>query len=178
MPRLRVLGVLSPGGAQVARYVEAVSAVHQGGSVYFNRLDSLIGRDPTVMASMQELVEEKFGSHVSIVVSGGFGMEYRDWARANRMAQPNYWLPGGLRRRGEPTWSMANEARAHLIGWPFDVVFIDDSMYLGRTIDWVHSLVLMAGRRFVGSVVAYDGSRTKRRDVHSLYRYWDHFAPE
>lgn len=182
MPRLRVLGMLSPMSPgdrleawhRMSEYVEKASLSAPGGSGYFERLDRFVSRDGDIHRAMVRLAHDKFGPRVGIIVSGGFGLDHREWSRANRAGQRPVVLPGGLRYKNGPDYNDEfRDYRRQMVGvreW----AFLDDSLYRGRTMDWVRNLVLMTGSAWAGAVVAYDGSRGRMPGVHSLYRYFDH----
>lgn len=56
-----------------------------------------------------------------------------------------------------------------------DIVFIDDSYYLGRTRDKIKYMIQKHGGNLLCTYVFYDGSRVKDDLVHSFYRYYDNY---
>lgn len=157
----------------MAQYVERAKRSAPGGTGYFERLDAYISRDGGIHRALVDLAAYHF-PRASIITSGGFGMEHSRWSRANRAGVLPLVLPGGLRHKPRPEYNMAFRDWGYRMAGVRSWVFLDDSLYAGRTMDWVRDLVLMTGGAFEGAVVAYDGSHQKRRNVHSLYRYFDH----
>lgn len=58
------------------------------------------------------------------------------------------------------------------------VVFLDDSYYLGRTRNVIKEELERNGAKLLKTIVAYDGSKVKDKDVVSLFRYYDNYKEE
>ena len=161
----------------MSSYVEQAKLKSPGGGVYFDTLDRLVSYDGDIHRALVDKVLEVHGDRPRIIVSGQFGIQHERWSRANRARRLPMVLRGGLRYDNGPHYgSLAFEDYRRRMMGQMDWVFVDDSMYVGRTMRYVRDLVLMTGGRFLGSVVAYDGSdpRDGLPEVHSLYRYFDH----
>ena len=182
MPRLRVLGMLTPPDKEQAVLLRAMLLVyglandaereHGGGAPYFDRLDSSIGQEPDILEAMALTVRRLYPRRVGLIVSGGFGQVWESWARSREpQLRPAVLLPGGLRHKPLPEYGSIRQYQFRMQGI-HEFVFLDDSLYAGRTMDWVRTLVLMQGKTFGGAVVAYDGSNYKHRNVHALHRYF------
>ena len=181
MPRLRVQRMLTINDhATIWQAVHAVRDMAQtheqavgGGAPYFDRLDASIRSEPVIFEAMGLLVRHHWNRRMGIIVSGGFGMDYERWARSQAPElRPVLALRGGLRHRALPEWAETSQYRFRMQGI-HSFVMLDDSLYAGRTLEWVRTLVLMSGREFAGAVVAYDGSKERLRNVHSLFRYFN-----
>ena len=191
MHGLRVLGMLTPeqrraliegqflverpeSWHRVAGLVEQVKQFDPQGRGYFDRLDSALQFDGDIHRWLLDKAQWVAGPRAGVITSGHFGDAHYRWSRANRAGRLPLVLRGGLRYEPRPEYnSLFREYQRRMMGvreW----VFIDDSLYAGRTADWARELVLMTGGRWHGAVVAYDGSHEQRKDVHSLYRYFDH----
>lgn len=183
MPRLRVLRMLSRDEQETATILRAsllmrdlskdTEAEHAGGAPYFDRLDASIRGEADIFEAMGILTRRVWDRRVGIIVSGGFGMEYEAWARSRApQLRPVLALRGGLRYQPMPDYASVRQYLFRMQGVR-EFVMLDDSLYRARTLEWVRHLVLVSGSTFLGAVVAYDGSRERHRNVHSLFRYFN-----
>lgn len=161
---------LDIGRALVGAIVDTVSYEHPEGSPYFDKLDELL-RDPRhgVFDVMWNVARDIHGPDFGVIVSGNFGKAFSSWAARSGIRRP-VLLRGGL-RHASPSFYPTYQEYA-LQGGPYRWVFLDDSLYLGRTHLFVRRFVLDRRREFLGSVVAYDGSRWGFPQVTGLYRYF------
>lgn len=169
---VRVLGMLTA-EQRIASFVAEVQKFDPAGRGYFDRLDAMLQFDGDTHKAIVDKVLEEFGPRPYIIASGGFGIAHRDWSRSNRAGKLPLVLPGGLRYKTLPEYGRDTSEWRYRMQGVREAVFVDDSLYAGRTMNWVRHLVLMCGIRFAGTVVAYDGSQQKLDGVHSLYRYFD-----
>lgn len=136
-----------------------------GGQIFFTELDKAVKFDQEVLKELSAAVAEKFPNAWTIA-SGEIALSMH-----NMGVDIDLITAGGL--RFDP--SKCNlEPFAHFIEGN-NYVFIDDSYFSGKTAMVVKEEIERLGGRFLGSFVAYDGSKQKDENVHSLYRYYDHY---
>ncbi len=136
-----------------------------GGQIFFTELDKAVKFDFYILGQLVSAVTSKYGSDVHTVASGEIGL-----AMHNLGVPVKFLVPGGLRR--DPSKINLAPFKELIQGKKF--VFVDDSYFSGRTVLVVREEIERLGGIFLGTYVAYDGSRNKECDVHSLYRYYDH----
>ena len=152
----------------VAAKVRSVLAVEDGGSRYFDLLDTLL-RNPDVFRAVTDVAFEVHGDRIGFITSGRFGEAYQDWQRTDRdRRRPLLVLPGSLRYG----YRAPHIEERRLLGVR-DWVFLDDTLYMGRSLMKVTDAMHNAFRSLRGAVVAYDGSHVPFANVTSLYRYFD-----
>lgn len=134
-----------------------------GGQIFFTELDKAVKFDRDIL---EELTTKARGSGALTIASGEIGL-----AMHNLGIKVNYLVPGGLRH--DPSKINLEPFAEHIRGQYF--LFIDDSYFSGKTAQVIKEEVERLGGHFVGTLVAYDGSRVKDDKVWSLYRYYDHF---
>ena len=134
-----------------------------GGQIFFTELDKAVKFDRDIL---EELTTRAGESGALTIASGEIGL-----AMHNLGIKVNYLVPGGLRH--DPTKINLEPFAEHIKGQHF--LFIDDSYFSGKTAQVIKEEVERLGGHFVGTLVAYDGSRVKDDKVWSLYRYYDHF---
>lgn len=182
MPRLRVRSVLRPkkvltvppspqvaawskGHARVEDIVKDVSSRYEGGRPYFEELDQALD-NPDVYEDLTRFARTLYGNDATFVVSGHFGFGYQLWSRRRRFREV-LLAPGGLRYGAPVMFDWMN-----VLGISH-FVFLDDTLYLGRTMARVDEGLRKVSRRLNGAVVAYDGSHERLPRVHSLFRYFN-----
>jgi hypothetical protein len=131
---------------------EAYAEFSEGGRSYYDLLDEKL-RVPEVFQALHKAAQTRF-PHAVMITSGRFGHDFSNWARASKFESHVIVLPGSLRYNPackiEP-W--------RLMGRRF-AVFIDDTLYAGRTRDAVEAALRRAGRPLDGSFVAYASRAT------------------
>lgn len=138
-----------------------------GGQIFFTELDKAVKFDINILSQLVKKVKEEYNAlGVKTIASGEIGL-----AMHNFGVQIDYLVPGGLRH--DPSKINLAPFVSEIKGKHF--VFIDDSYFSGRTALVVKEEIERLGGIFVGSVVAYDGSKEKDPEVDSLYRYYDHY---
>ena len=145
---------------------------HEGGEKFFDAIDEKLRNDNLLITMMlgKVLESETFDY---IFVSGSFGKVFKDFCSnhiGSDFSDNIIVVNGGLRRGYEIEPFHEN----------YDVngknlVFIDDSYYLGRTRDKIKDYITKNGGNLVSSYVFYDGSKEKDDNVYSFYRYYDHY---
>lgn len=136
-----------------------------GGQVFFTELDNAVKFDAKILSDLTNKVME-LHPYSRTIASGEIGL-----AMHNLGVHVDFLVPGGLRH--DPSKINLAPFAGQIKGQKF--VFIDDSYFSGRTALVVKEEIERLGGIFVGSLVAYDGSREKDPTVDSLYRYYDHF---
>ena len=136
-----------------------------GGQVFFTELDNAVKFDAKILSDLTNKVME-LHPYAHTIASGEIGL-----AMHNLGVQVDFLVPGGLRH--DPSKINLAPFAGQIKGQKF--VFIDDSYFSGRTALVVKEEIERLGGTFIGSLVAYDGSREKDPTVDSLYRYYDHF---
>ena len=136
-----------------------------GGQIFFTELDKAVKFDKEVL---EELVVEVY-NHTDLttftIASGEIGL-----AMHNLNVDVDYLVPGGLRH--DPSKINLTPFADKIKGKRF--MFIDDSYFSGKTAMVVKEEIERLGGIFVGTLVAYDGSKIKEKNVWSLYRYYDY----
>lgn len=150
----------------VEKIVEEVAVEHRGGEPYFDALDAALTTPEVFKLVLRRLQESEptFGE-TDIIVSGRWGRAFAKWYNSNYHRRCVLVVPGGLRHS-----AVSNPLRALYGPLPSDrtYAFLDDSLYLGRTMRAVEQWVSASEAKFAGAFVAYDGS-----PVRSLYRFHD-----
>lgn len=137
-----------------------------GGQIFFTELDKAVKFDRDVL---EELVAEAHNLGLDhtfcTIASGEIGL-----AMHNLGVPIDYLVPGGLRH--DPSKINLAPFADKIKGKRF--IFIDDSYFSGKTVAVVKEEIERLGGIFTGTLVAYDGSKTKEENVWSLYRYYDY----
>lgn len=136
-----------------------------GGQIFFTELDKAVKFDKEVLDALIVEVYNHTDLTTFTIASGEIGL-----AMHNLQVEIDYLVPGGLRH--DPTKINLEPFVDDIKGRRF--VFVDDSYFSGKTAMVVKEEVERLGGIFVGSVVAYDGSKAKDENVWSLYRYYDY----
>ena len=136
-----------------------------GGQIFFTALDKAVKFDFSILDQLMRAVRTRFGTDVCTIASGEIGL-----AMHNFGVKADFLVPGGLRH---------DPSKIHLEPFKDSIkdnkfVFVDDSYFSGRTALVVKEEIERLGGIFLGTYVAYDGSKHREQDVHSLYRYYDH----
>lgn len=141
---------------------------HKGGEKFFDELDDIL-RNDTLLITM--LIGKVLNYHFDyIIVSGNFGRLFKEYCIKN-MPESLYSkiivVNGGL-RKGEKILEFWNEFNVE----NKDLVFLDDSFYLGRTRDSIKNAIEKHNGRLIKTFVFYDGSKFEDSSVDSFYNYF------
>ena len=142
---------------------------HEGGEIFFDNLDEMIRNDDSLIKMMIEKIQKEI-SPSFIVVSGNFGIVFLNYCMKNMpmdFTSSVIVVPGGL-RNGVPVGNIPIKFSNQ------KGIFIDDSYYLGRTQQAIAKELKKIGSEIYKTYVFYDGSKEKKDDVVSFYRYYDH----
>ncbi len=143
---------------------------HVGGTRFFDALDDQVRGSNEIVEGLVSIAEIKLAQHrlnACYVVSGKFGLAVGSYL-TNTLGYNTVILEGSLRFneiQDQYTYRKMIEGRK--------CIFIDDSYFSGTTARKVKELVDLLGGKFLGTIVAYDGSKQKKNNVISLYRYYD-----
>lgn len=148
--------------------------IYHGGDAFFDAIDQEIRINQKLLLQMLEKIQDL--EYDAIIVSGSFG---KTWEKFYHQAAHSYLtnpkdliiVNGSLR---DGTIQENNINIDTINGKRF--IFIDDSFYLGRTRDKIKTFIEKHHGIFLETYVFYDGSIQKEKEVHSFYRYYDHFS--
>lgn len=138
-----------------------------GGQIFFTELDKAVKFDREVLEEL--IVKAKSMSNeigFKTIASGEIGLSMH-----NLGVLIDFLVPGGLRH--DPSKINLEPFKNQIEGESF--IFIDDSYFSGKTVAVVKEEIERLGGYFIGTIVAYDGSKYKEDNVWSLYRYYDHY---
>ena len=145
---------------------------HESGERFFDAIDEKLRNDNLLITMMigKVLQNETFDY---LIVSGSFGKVFKDFCSnhiGSDFSDNVIVVNGGIRKGNEvePFYKQYDIKNKNLI-------FIDDSYYLGRTRDKIEKSIINNGGKLVSSYVFYDGSKEKDDSVHSFYRYYDEY---
>ena len=150
---------------------------YKGGESYFNELDNMIKNDEFLMLSFLFYAVQDSGIN-NVVLSGEIGLRYFRLKLKLQNRIPDdinlYIINGGLRNGKDITGGITSNLEVI----PKDLannsfIFLDDSFYSGKTANKVEEFITSRGGRMKWKYVLYDGSKEKREDVKSIYRYYD-----
>lgn len=148
---------------QMFEKVNVLLEKYVGGQIFFTELDKAVKFNQQIL---EELVNKAKSFHDCLTIaSGEIGLSMH-----NLGVKIDLLVPGGLRH--DPTKINLEPFTYKIEGKDF--IFIDDSYFSGKTAMVVKEEIERLGGRFIGSLVAYDGSKYKEDNVWSLYRYYDY----
>ena len=140
-----------------------------GGEIFFDELDDAIRTDDEIIKRLLRVstaIRDTYPfENTRIVMSGKTGYAIKEWGW-----DADILLPGGLRKMTDAPLDFAKQVEAGKIYF-----FIDDSYFSGRTESVVKEIIERGGGIFGGSIVAYDGCHEVKKNVWSLYRYYNHY---
>jgi hypothetical protein len=157
--------------SQILEKVKEISKVHPEGEKFFDALDKEIieTATPEILRAIFELVPE---NHY-IVLSGGFGKKIAEGIDNGSLPQISYHLyKGGIRSGGEVKFL---RGRAFPGQRYTEAIFLDDSIYGGKTFYILKEQYEKVGKKLDFCGVIYDGCPVKKPYVSSVFRYYDHF---
>lgn len=148
---------------QMFEKVNVLLEQYVGGQIFFTELDKAVKFDREILVELIKQTEN-FENCLTIA-SGEIGLSMH-----NLGVKVDFLVPGGLRH--DPSKINLAPFANKIEGQKF--IFIDDSYFSGKTAMVVKEEIERLGGYFVGSLVAYDGSKYKENNVWSLYRYYDY----
>lgn len=137
-----------------------------GGQIFFSELDKAVKFNKEILEELNAFGNDQFGMYDPLTIaSGEIGL-----AMHNLDVRIDLLVPGGLRFAPEKInlepFKKKIEGRA--------ILFIDDSYFSGKTAMVIKEEIERLGGKWLGTLVAYDGSKVKEEKVFSLYRYYDY----
>ena len=161
--------------AQIHEMVKRIQEVHPSGEKFFDALDEELNSESSL--EIFEALLETVPEGTAIVISGGFGKQLHSLMREEKVKHiPHILFKGGIRKGGTPE-IITVSPDFPTAGTHSEAIFLDDSIYGGRTFDVLRSF--MEGynptMKFEKCYVIYDGNPHKREWVASLFRYYDFF---
>ena len=155
---------------EILRMVNEITKYAPEGEAFFDALDEQLSS-----TSNRWLITDAINlapkTH-TLILSGGFGKTVSDLIDAGWLPKRNYVLfKGGVRKGGTPIiirQSKQLDKRA---------TFIDDSIYGGATYYTIRDYIKKETSIPVPSkcIAIYDGCPVSRKEVKSLFRYYDFF---
>ena len=135
-----------------------------GGQIFFTELDKAVKFNKEILLQLVDAVKEKY-PHCLTIASGEIGL-----AMHNLGVKIDLLVAGGLRFNPEKInlEPFADRIRNQ------EFIFVDDSYFSGKTAMVVKEEIERLGGKWLGCYVAYDGSKSKEKDVYALYRYYDY----
>lgn len=156
--------------------IEYLLETYVGGVPFFDKLDESIRNQEFWRGVFLPAIHDLMGYEMYdyyLIFSGGFARWKINSSILNGVCPHNYIIVnGGMRDKDA---EVDNLSYLEHILHGRKCLFVDDSFYSGGTRDKIKNEVIRLGGIFVGTYVAYDGSQVKEDDVHSLYRYYDHY---
>lgn len=147
---------------------------HEGGEEFFDALDAMVRGDMNILVTFLDFVYFEIGNtkEYSLILSGQFGNALMNIYGTNFFEDFSdvILVEGGLRSGKTPTIFRQNFTETKFI-------LLDDSFYSGTTRDSIERALKMidSQARIVKTFVIYDGSKVKKNNIFSMFRYYDHY---
>lgn len=133
-----------------------------GGEIFFDELDKAVKYDCSMLLELVQKAKEKYPK-AKTIASGEIGLCLHNFG-----VHVDLIVQGGLRKNIQPL----DLSKFVKPGESF--VFIDDSYFSGRTAFAIKEALEKRECRLEGVYVIYDGCYELRKNVNSIYRYYDH----
>lgn len=143
---------------------------HVDGKEFFEHLNLAVQTKDIIQLLYDEIDKFTNGELVYYISSGKFGIFFNNWIRSFGSDIDYVYLINGSIKEGELI-NPLEPFKSSLNGNSF--VIVDDSCYSLRTINAIKNHVESLGGTYKGSFVVYNGSKEDRKDIHSLYKYYD-----
>lgn len=164
----------------INKLIKKLISKHEGGEEFFTALDeevrSISYMEEIILNAEPFFVGENLENTV-LIVSGKFGIALQLYVSAYKHISMPFGtiivLPGNL--RNEDLDIQHDEYLKDLYSSRYtSFIILDDSFYSGKTVDKLIKFGEdILGLKYLGSSVVYDGNKTKREDILSLYRYYN-----
>lgn len=147
---------------------------HPEGEPFFDALDAMVRGDMDILHTFLDFVYSELGDtkEYSLILSGQFGNAIMGICGAKLFEDffDVILVEGGLRSGKTPTIF-----RQTFVNTKF--IMLDDSFYSGTTKDAIERALKMidSQARIVKTFVIYDGSKVKKNNIFSMFRYYDHY---
>ena len=147
---------------------------HEGGEEFFDALDVMVRGDMDILHTFLNFVysELEHTREYSLILSGQFGNAVMSIYGVKLFDDFSdvILVEGGLRSGKTPIIF-----RQNFINNKF--IMLDDSLYSGTTRDSIERSLKMVDSQagIVKTFVIYDGSKIKKNNLYSIFRYYDHY---
>ena len=147
---------------------------HEGGEEFFDALDAMVRGNMNILNTFLNFVYFEIGDtkEYSLILSGQFGNALMSIYGTNLFKDFSdvILVEGGLRSGKTPTIFRQNFTKTKFI-------LLDDSFYSGTTRDSIERSLKMIDSQaeIVKTFVIYDGSKVKKNNIFSMFRYYDHY---
>lgn len=147
---------------------------HEGGEEFFDALDAMVRGDMDILHTFLNFVYSEIGDtrEYSLILSGQFGNALIGIYGTNLFEDFSdvILVEGGLRSGKTPIIFKQNFTKTKFI-------LLDDSFYSGTTKDAIERTLKMidSQARIVKTFVIYDGSKVKKNNIFSMFRYYDYY---
>ena len=147
---------------------------HPEGEPFFDALDAMVRGDMDILHTFLNFVysELEHTREYSLILSGQFGNAIMSIYGVKLFDDFSdvILVEGGLRSSKTPTIFRQNFTKTKFI-------LLDDSFYSGTTKDSIERSLKMVDSqaKIVKTFVIYDGSKIKKNNLYSMFRYYDHY---
>lgn len=147
---------------------------HPEGELFFDALDAMVRGDMNILRTFLNFVysELDYTKEYSLILSGQFGNAVMSIYGVKLFEDFSdvILVEGGLRSGKTPTIFRQNFTKTKFI-------LLDDSFYSGTTKDAIERSLKMVDSKaeIVKTFVIYDGSKIKKNNLYSMFRYYDHY---
>ena len=147
---------------------------HEGGEEFFDALDAMVRGDMDILHTFLNFVYSEIGDtgEYSLILSGQFGNALMGIYGTNLFEDFSdvILVEGGLRSGKTPIIFKQNFTKTKFI-------LLDDSFYSGTTKDAIERALKMidSQARIIKTFVIYDGSKVRKNNIFSMFRYYDHY---
>ena len=147
---------------------------HEGGEEFFDALDAMVRGDMDILNTFLNFAYSEIGDtgEYSLILSGQFGNALMSIYGTNLFKDFSdvILVEGGLRSGKTPTIFRQNFTETKFI-------LLDDSFYSGTTKNAIERAlkVVDSQAKIVKTFVIYDGSKVKKNNIFSMFRYYDHY---
>ena len=137
-----------------------------GGQIFFTELDKAVKFNTEILNELHKTAHRRLAHFQPLTIaSGEIGL-----AMHNLDIPVDILVPGGL--RFDPTKINLAPFQHKIKGR--HILFLDDSYFSGKTATVIQEEVERLGGKWLGTFVAYDGSKHQDENVWALYRYYDY----
>jgi len=152
---------------EIKRVVDSIMRVTPGGEAFFDALDEYIRTCATKHVFNELLLP---CADKLLVMSGKFGRGLAERIDRGEYDFKYILFNGGIRSGAEP--EIARSTELHGL---HNAVFVDDTIYGGRTYTVIKGHLSKMDIEVGGARVVYDGSPVQRNFVTSVFRFYDHY---
>lgn len=146
---------------------------HPEGEPFFDALDAMIRGDLDVLGTFMNFVESKLRDtqNCTLILTGQFGNAIISLFGSELFKKfaDVILVNGGIRTGEKPVIFRQNLKATQCI-------MLDDSYYSGKTRNDIETAlrIINVNARISHTFVIYDGSKNRKTNVFSMFRYYDH----